>query len=108
MLTDNPWRTAIEEALIAQGMDLPAPDADPKDEVQSLVDISRDWALDPAVSAGARVMLEDERMRCAMVVADAMLAEGHIGTRLARAIVQIQFPGALAALAVDDQETDPI
>ena len=53
----NPWRDAVDAALVSAGLDCLAPDADPVAAVTSLIENEVATALDPALSEQARALI---------------------------------------------------
>jgi len=53
----NPWREAIDTALITSGLDCLGPQDQPKEAVQRLIEWEHKLALDPAISAEAAALL---------------------------------------------------
>lgn len=70
----DPWRAAVEEAMLAQGLDIPSADADATASVTRLVAAAVETALDPAVSARAQAL--EERERCAQLC-EALKGSSH-------------------------------
>jgi hypothetical protein len=67
----NPWRQAIDDALLNAGLDCLAPDADPRESIKRLIEWSETLALDPAISERAQMLaapqaLTDERIKLAL------------------------------------------
>jgi hypothetical protein len=71
----NPWRDAIDDALVCAGLDCTSPDDSPRDAIYRLVQWQVQIALDPAVSGEAQALIDrgaaEERAKSAAVLADA-------------------------------------
>lgn len=64
----NPWRDAVDAALVSAGLDCLAPDADPAASVRRLLEWHETMALDPAISERAQALIERGQASAPQVV----------------------------------------
>lgn len=61
------WRQAIDHEMVVAHLGVAKPEDDPSALLRKIIQWHVDVALDPAVSAGARALIEEEREACAQV-----------------------------------------
>lgn len=110
--SNDQWRIAVDEALMASALDCTTPDSDPKDCINKLLAWNQEVALDPQVSSEAQTLIDRgrasllEELRAGGVeLPDALQIEQGIGYRLPQSalgllIAMIQDYGDRRAAAI--------